>query len=591
MRIHKLPSQLINQIAAGEVIERPASVVKELLENSLDAGAQSIELEIEQGGIGLIKLRDDGSGIEKSDLANALERHATSKISSMADLENVVTLGFRGEALPSIASVSELILTSRSDRSEHAWSLRGDIDSILAGPQPAAHAKGTTVEVRQLFFNVPARRKFLRTEKTEFRHIEQLVKRVALSWPGVKILLKHNQRPVLQLKPANTQQEMEKRVSSICGDDFINQCLYLKHEAAGMKLHGWISLPGFSRSQMDMQYFFINRRIVRDKVLNHAVRQGYQDVLFHGRHPAFILHLEMDPALVDVNAHPAKHEVRFRESRLVHDFLHKTLHSVLADTQAGQTPSPTIEMADYSNAPSTHNAAGQVGLSLGVQDSQQLYRSISGHARQTSATTANPLVGESQQFPPLGYALAQLLGVYILAENAEGLVLVDMHAAHERITYERLKQSFAAQSVQAQPLLLPITLSVTENEADLIETDAEVFQRYGFELQRIAPTQLRIRQIPALLHQANAEQLVRDVLSDLNSFGRSERLAEKANDVLSTIACHASVRANRKLTLPEMNALLRDMEETERSGQCNHGRPTWMQLSLDQLDRLFKRGQ
>jgi DNA mismatch repair protein MutL len=586
MRIHKLPSQLINQIAAGEVIERPASVVKELLENSLDAGATRIELDIEHGGIKLIKIRDNGAGIEKDDLANALERHATSKIGSLADLEKVTSLGFRGEALPSIASVSELLITSRSQESEQAWLLKGDNGSMHAGPQPAAHPPGTTVEVRQLFFNVPARRKFLRTEKTEFQHIEQIVKRIALSWPNVEMILRHNRRPVLQLKQAVTHEAMEKRVAGICGEEFIKQCLYLEHEAAGLKLHGWVGLPVFSRSQADMQYFFINQRMVRDKVLNHAVRQGYQDVLFHGRHPAFILHLTMDPSQLDVNAHPTKHEVRFRESRLVHDFLYRSLHQTLASTKAGQIETPKI-ISVTSKANSI--SARQSGLNFNVRENAELYQNLRTGSRQLPDEQGQ--AGAATESPPLGYALAQLMGIYILAENAKGLVLVDMHAAHERITYERLKRSYAEQSVRSQPLLLPISMSVTMNEADLVETAADMFRNYGFELQRTGPEHLRIRQIPSLLQQADAEQLVRDVLSDLIRHGQSERLEVTGNDVLSTMACHGSVRANRRLTLPEMNALLRDMEQTERSAQCNHGRPTWIQLDLDQLDKLFKRGQ
>lgn len=586
MRIHKLPSQLINQIAAGEVIERPASVVKELLENSLDAGSTRIELDVEQGGIKLIKLHDNGCGIDKDDMAQALERHATSKIASLADLEKVATLGFRGEALPSIASVAELSITSRSGQSDSGWMLKAG-DALLAeNLQPAAHAPGTTVTVRQLFFNIPARRKFLRSEKTEFQHIEQTVKRIALSWPEVAITLRHNRQPVLQCAAAATQEEMNKRVAAICGNAFIEQCLYLEHEVAGLSLHGWIALPTFSRSQADMQYFFVNQRMVRDKVLNHAVRQGYQDVLYHGRHPAFILHLRIDPRQIDVNVHPGKHEVRFRESRLVHDFLYRTLHKTLAETLSENSGSHN----DARPVPSiAFNTPRQGGLNFSVRESTAFYRDPVTYGQQPgngSVTEPEPTNG-----PPLGYALAQLMGVYILAENDQGLVLVDMHAAHERITYERLKQSYEQKSVHLQPLLIPLTLSVTETEADLVETESDFFQRYGFELQRIAPDQLRIRQIPALLNHTDAEQLVRDVLADLISHGQSERLQNSSNEILSTMACHASIRANRRLTLPEMNALLRDMEETERSGQCNHGRPTWMQLSLEQLDKLFKRGQ
>lgn len=592
MRIQKLSSQLINQIAAGEVIERPASVVKECLENSLDAGATKIDIEIEQGGVKLIKIRDNGCGIPKADLALALQRHATSKISTLEDLEQVATMGFRGEALPSIASVSQLRLSSNTADQEHGWTVAGTHES-LSGEEPAAHPPGTTVEVRELFFNVPARRKFLRTEKTEFQHLEQVVRRIALSRPEVAISLTHNQRVIFTAKTAQSRAEIEQRVAAVCGNSFIEQCLFIEHAAAGLKLNGWIALPTFSRSQADMQYFFVNRRMVRDKVLSHAVRQGYQDVLFHGRYPAYVLYLELDPRLVDVNAHPAKHEVRFRESRLVHDFLFRSLQSALSETRAGSTATPVLEAdipaTNMGGSISAQNYRAQQGhLGFSIKEQTAAYESLLAGAK----ADRNAVVEASEtEIPPLGYALAQLKSIYILAENAAGLVLVDMHAAHERITYEKLKASYSQRSVQTQPLLLPITITVSQREADIAESSADEFMQYGFEVQRIGPEQLRLRQIPALLHDADAEQLLRDLLADFLKHGQSTRLKEAGDEVLATMACHASVRANRRLTLVEMNALLREMEQTERSGQCNHGRPTWSQLTLEQLDKLFKRGQ
>ncbi len=624
MRIQKLPSQLINQIAAGEVIERPASVIKELLENSLDAGANRVDIEVEQGGIKLIRIRDNGVGIAKEDLRNALTRHATSKIRSLEDLEKVMTLGFRGEALPSIASVSRLTITSRYETEEVAWRIIADEAGLQAGPQPASHPVGTTIEVRDLFFNVPARRKFLRTEKTEFQHLDNVVKRLAMSCPEVQIQIRHNQKNAEQIKAASSFDDMDRRLAAICGKAFIEQSLRVENAAAGLRLWGWVGLPTFSRSQADMQYFFVNGRMVRDKLITHAVKQGYQDVLFHGRHPAFVLYFELDPTLVDVNAHPAKHEVRFRESRLVHDFLFRTLKQSLATAQAGNTSTPVF---DAMNSPAGTNAAvslsertgqmlesgyeqaqKQAPLQLKVRDAVAAYstlysstaplsnslidKTIQAVAAQTanSGDTANTENTEAS-IPPMGYALAQLHGIYILAQNAKGLVLVDMHAAHERITYEKLKTAYAEQGIQSQPLLLPVSVAVSQAEADIAETCQDDFQRYGLTLERVAPEQIRIRQIPILLQGADAEQLVRDLLADLSSHGQSNRLEALSNEVLSTMACHGSVRANRQLTLAEMNALLRDMEITERSGQCNHGRPTWVQLSIDQLDKLFKRGQ
>lgn len=604
MHIRKLPSQLIDQIAAGEVIERPASVVKELLENSIDAGATEVEIDIEQGGVKLIRIRDNGSGIQQEDLPLALERHATSKIRSLEDLEKVATLGFRGEALPSIASVSRLRLVSRAVESEHAW-------AIETGGQaaPASHPQGTTVEVKDLFFNVPARRKFLRTEKTEFTHVHTLIRRFALSCPGVQIALRHNQRPVEWIKAAFDRKAMEQRIAEVCGTEFITQCLYLENQAASLSLRGWIGLPTFSRSQNDLQHFFINGRMARDKLVSHALRQAYNDVLFHGRHPAFVLYLDMDPALVDVNAHPAKHEVRFRDSRLVHDFLFRSIHSALAGAQAGRTATPTPKvLKDAYESRGNVSPSRQAALSLGTQQAMGYYQTLyaagsrdsvqeaAGAGDQQSVVTPDSAGPREQPYssgvvPPLGYALAQLHGIYILAENAQGLVLVDMHAAHERITYERLKVLYAEQAVQSQPLLIPVGLRVSAREADTAESMLDEFRRFGIVLERIGSEQLRIVQIPSLLKDADAEQLVKDTLSDVLAQGGSDRLQTASQEVLATMACHASVRASRQLTVEEMNALLRDMERTERSGQCNHGRPTWVQLSVDQLDQLFLRGR
>jgi DNA mismatch repair protein MutL len=622
MQIRKLPSQLIDQIAAGEVIERPASVVKELLENSIDAGATELEIDIEQGGVRLIRIRDNGGGIQREDLSLALERHATSKIRTLDDLERVSTLGFRGEALPSIASVSRLRLVSRASGAEHAWGIDTGGQSA-----PASHPQGTTVEVKDLFFNVPARRKFMRSEKTEFAHVHGLIRRFALSCPGVQIALRHNQRQVEWIKAAFDRKAMEQRIAEVCGAEFITQCLYLENQAPPLSLRGWIGLPTFSRSQNDLQHFFVNNRMVRDKLVSHALRQAYNDVLFHGRHPAFVLYLDMDPALVDVNAHPAKHEVRFRDSRLVHDFLFRSVHSALGGARAGSTATPLPKvLRDMDESGRNIAPPRQSSLTLGIQrtaDYQRLYgadrdstRETAGAGNEVANQTAMPYLWSAQHAagdineqaaapsnsayaqpyrgetaPPLGYALAQLHGIYILAENEHGLVLVDMHAAHERITYERLKAFYDEQAVPSQPLLIPVSLRVSVREADLAESMLDEFRRFGLVLERTGREQLRIAQVPALLKNADAEQLVKDTLSDVFAQGGSDRLQTAHREVLATMACHASVRANRQLTLEQMNALLRDMERTERSGQCNHGRPTWVQLGIDQLDQLFLRGR
>jgi DNA mismatch repair protein MutL len=597
-----MSDHLVNQIAAGEVVERPASVVKELLENSLDAKASRIEVDVEQGGIKSIRIRDDGFGIHKDDLKLSLSSHATSKINSLEDLEHVKSLGFRGEALPSIASVSRLSLTSRWRDEAEAWSINtSSIDKFDV--RPAAHAGGTTVEVRDLFYNVPARRKFLRAEKTEFAHLEDVVKRIALSHFNVDITLRHNNRAVRQLRKADDRLQQEKRIAGVCGPAFIENAVFIDYAINELRLWGWVGRPTFSRSQADMQYFYVNGRMVRDKLVTHAIRQAYHDVLYHGRHPAYVLFLELDPSTVDVNAHPGKHEVRFRQSRSVHDFIFRAIHKSLADLRpddadnhlnAAVFDTGLATPAHHGGQASVHSRAAdpytrQAPLSLAVAEQMSCYRQMNAAALDLEGMSQHE--AESEQVPPLGYARAQLHGIYILAENVQGLVLVDMHAAHERITYERLKQSQQDSGIQTQPLLVPITIDVSEKEAALVEASPEIFAELGLEADRSGLESVRIRQVPVVLAQGDSEALLRDVLSDLVKHGSSTRIHQALNEVLSTMACHGSVRANRKLTIPEMNALLRDMERTERSGQCNHGRPTWVQLSIDELDKLFQRGR
>ncbi|HDY99814.1 MAG TPA: DNA mismatch repair endonuclease MutL [Pseudomonas sabulinigri] len=620
-RIQLLSPRLANQIAAGEVVERPASVIKELLENSLDAGAKRIDIDIEQAGVKLLRVRDDGSGIAQDDLPLALSRHATSKIRDLDDLERVATLGFRGEALASVSSVSRLTLTSCPAGSDQAWQVETEGRDMAPSLQPAAHPQGTTVEVRDLFFNTPARRKFLRTEKTEFSHLEEVVKRLALSRFDVAFNLRHNGRSVFSLRPAHTEQEARRRVATVCGAAFVEQSRSIDNERGGLRLWGWVGLPTFSRSQADLQYFFVNGRMIKDKLVAHAVRQAYRDVMFNGRHPTFVLFMELDPGVVDVNVHPTKHEVRFRDGRMVHDFLFSTLYRALADQRPGDQ-SEQAEAGTQVAAPPPSMQPSVSGLDAGVFSGQQYMPlnepsaslrvenagvapgsgytatpppSVEAVAAYASLYGAQPaglqLPQEEGNVPPLGYAVAQLHGVYILAENSAGMVVVDMHAAHERITYERLKLAMDQEGLRSQPLLVPESLAVSQREADCAEEHAEWFTRLGMSLQRVGPESLAIREVPALLRQAHAEQLVRDVLSDLLEYGTSDRIQAHVNELLGTMACHGSVRANRRLTLAEMNGLLRDMEQTERSGQCNHGRPTWTQMSMVELDKLFLRGR
>ena len=600
-KIHTLSPQLANQIAAGEVVERPSSVLKELSENSLDAGAKRIEVEVEQGGTKLIRVRDDGCGISEGDLPLALSRHATSKILGLEDLEAVATLGFRGEALASIASVSRLALTSNSGEGS-GWKAVSEGRDMEVELQPAAHPLGTSVEVRDLFFNTPARRKFLRTENTEYKRIDDCLKKLALSRMDVAFSLKHNQKVQFSLRPANSQAEQEKRVADLCGPQFMEQALFVDNDRTGIRLWGWIGLPTFSRSQADLQYFFVNGRSIRDKVVSHAVRQAYQDVLYHGRHPAYVLFLEILPADVDVNVHPTKHEVRFRESGSIHSFVSTTLKKALA-TDRPQDHLSTNGGLELQNKDQPQSLIGQNALPLagtpgsgyqstwpssgvpsGVNTPASSYQSL--YSSQTEFSDSN-----QAEVPPLGFAVAQLKGIFILAENSHGLIIVDMHAAHERITYERMKDAFDLQGLVSQPLLVPENLAVSQREADAVESNQAVFTQLGFGVERAASESIIVREIPAILRGSEVEKLLRDVLSDLLEHGSSERIRDHINEILSTMACHGSVRANRKLTLPEMNALLRDMEITERSGQCNHGRPTWSQLTVEELDKLFLRGR
>jgi DNA mismatch repair protein MutL len=616
--IRILPSQLIDQIAAGEVVERPASVVKELVENSLDAGARSIAVEIEAGGAKLIRVSDDGHGIPQGELALALSRHATSKIATLDDLEALATLGFRGEALPSIGSVARLTVTSRPPGEEHAWSLvceGGELGEV----RPAAHPFGTCIEVRDLFFNTPARRKFQRSDKTEAGHVDAIVKNLALARCDVRFSLASNQRTLFRVDAAVDRRAQEARIAELCGAEFLENARYFERAIEGLALRGWLAAPAFSRSQPDLQFTFVNGRFVRDKLLRHAVRLGYQDVLFGSRQPAFVAFLTLDPRRVDVNAHPAKLEIRFRDSRLVHDFVFRTVEAALASTleTAAEGVGPPVPagafgalaQARWPHASSAAPRSDGFGLSAqpaptgqvsgarpvyqrsfalssgGVRDYLPLYERLHAPAAPLPAEAADDAV------PPLGYALAQLAGVYVLAENRHGLIIVDMHAAHERITYERLKAALGESKLKSQRLLVPVTLEVAPHEADLAEEFAGDLEALGFAVARRGPQHVAVQGIPLLLEGTDVAPLLRDLLSDLAENQGAARIEAVVNELLATMACHAAVRANRRLTVAEMNALLREMERTERSEACNHGRPTWTQVSLADLDRLFLRGQ
>jgi DNA mismatch repair protein MutL len=592
MPIRVLPEQLIHQIAAGEVIERPASVLKELIENSIDAGARRVEVEIEEGGVRLCRVRDDGVGIERDELLLALARHATSKITTIDDLERVGTLGFRGEALPSIASVSRIKLTSRNSGAARAYSISAD-NGEVSPPEPAAHPVGTSVEVRDLFFNVPARRKFLRAERTETQHIARMVERLALSRFEIAFSLTAGRRSLADYPAAATQVERERRVAQVVGDEFIANALYVEHESAGCRMTGWLCQPTYARAQPDLQHFYLNGRMLRDRLVASAIRLGYRDVMFHGRHAAFVLFMEIDPSQVDVNAHPAKLEVRFRDGRHVHDFLFRSVERALRDTYAGApgaAPPPTD--ADSLLPPVTQGsiplwpARGHASFGLRVREPPPpAYVAV---AREAAASMSTPL---ATQTPPLGFALAQLHGIYILSQAPDGLILVDMHAAHERTTYERMKAALGAGPIASQPLLVPVAIAVTAAEADLFEEHAPTLVRAGLEVVRSGPTNVQVRAVPAFLAPMDLEELVRRIGADLTADGTSRGIEEALNEVLGTMACHGAVRAHRNLTVQEMNALLREMERTVRSDQCNHGRPTWTYVSLGDLDRMFLRGR
>lgn len=600
--IRLLPDQLISQIAAGEVVERPASALKELLENSLDANSTEINVALMNGGIKQLRVADNGDGVPQDDLALALTRHATSKISTLDDLEAVASLGFRGEALASIASVSRTQLTSRHQGGKHAWRIASE-GSFITPAEPAALDAGTIVEVQDLYFNTPARRKFLKTDNTEFAHCEEAFRRVALSRPDVAFLLQHNGRALTRLQAA----EPEKRFAEVLGDDFAVQAISIDESAGSLRLWGMAAKPTFSRNARDTQYVYVNGRFVRDKLIAHAIRQAYQDVLHHDRHPAFVLFLELDPALVDVNVHPSKTEVRFRDGQAVHRFIFHALHKALA-MPAG-IPVQSEEIA-FSEAEVGAGIVGypvyQSNMDFRANQPQNFYETLFGNRNGGSTEVreyASPVcyAGEFEENSgaaadfPLGFAVAQIHGVYVLAQNAHGLVVVDMHAAHERIMYEKLKNALDAREVPMQPLLIPVSFNADRLEVATVEeqlaSGAGNLHRLGFDIAVLSPTTLAVRAIPVMLQDADAVALARDVLRDLREYGASRALTERRNELLGTMACHAAVRANRMLTIPEMNALLRDMEATERSGQCNHGRPTWFQVTMAELDKMFMRGK
>jgi DNA mismatch repair protein MutL len=585
--IQLLPDHLISQIAAGEVVERPAAALKELLENSLDAGADDVAVLLLQGGVKQLRVTDNGLGIAPDELTLALTRHATSKIASLDDLERVASLGFRGEALASVASVSRTSIVSRIKGERHAWRIAAE-GGTLTPREPAALDTGTVVEVNDLYYNTPARRKFLKTESTEYGHCEEAFKRIALSRPQAGFLLQHNGRAQLRLVAG----EAQKRFAEVLGDEFAEHAMLLDDSAAGLRLWGMAAKPAYSRLSRDAQYFYVNGRFVRDKLVAHAIRQAYQDVLHQQRHPAFVLFLELDPALVDVNVHPTKTEVRFRDGQAVHRFIFHVLHKTLA-APAGMTI-PEAESFQPTRAGVAQDAGAvaaryptyQPQIPLRANEGPDFYQTLFGNAAMPAATPPD----QPQEYP-LGFAIAQLHGVYVLAQNRQGLVVVDMHAAHERIMYEKLKTDLDAHAIVMQPLLIAVSFQADRLEVAVAEEQGAVLRDLGFELAVLSPTTLAVRAVPLMLKDADAVALARSVLADIREFGGSRALTDRRNEMLGTMACHAAVRANRSLTITEMNALLRDMEATERSGQCNHGRPTWFQFGMHDLDKMFMRGQ
>jgi DNA mismatch repair protein MutL len=611
MQIRLLPDQLISQIAAGEVVERPASALKELLENSLDAGSTDIQVSLLQGGVKQLRVADNGSGIAQDDLALALTRHATSKIATLEDLEAVGSLGFRGEALASIASVSRTQISSRAVDTKHAWRIASD-GSEISSIEPAALDIGTVIEVNDLYFNTPARRKFLKTAGTEFGHCEEAFHRVALSRPDVAFMLQHNGRALSRYAIGSP----EKRFSEVLGSEFAAESISVDESAAGLRLWGIAAKPTYNRNSRDTQYVYVNGRFVRDKLIAHAIRQAYQDVLHHDRHPAFVLFLELDPNLVDVNVHPSKTEVRFRDGQSIHRFIFHSLHKALA-TPTGVSNAVTASQAahnPFSSGNSNNQAlypTYQSQINLSANESPSFYQTLFG----ANGNVSNNSSLQERQFAspvcyadefenkatlpvddfPLGFAVAQIHGVYVLAQNKLGLVVVDMHAAHERIMYEKLKDALDHKTVPMQPLLIPVSFNADRLEVatvqEAIASNDSSLQQLGFDIAILSPTTLAVRAVPTMLQDADAVTLARDVLRDLREYGASRALTERRNELLGTMACHAAVRANRTLTIPEMNALLRDMEATERSGMCNHGRPTWFQVSMSDLDKMFMRGK
>jgi DNA mismatch repair protein MutL len=592
--IHLLSDLLISQIAAGEVVERPASVLKELLENALDAGSSTIQIQLEEGGVKLIRITDDGCGIAKDQLALALTRHATSKIASLDDLERVSTMGFRGEALASVASVARLTLTSRQAQANHAWRLSGEPQ---ANPEPAALSSGTVVEMRDLYYNTPARRKFLKSEGTEFAHCAEAVKRIALAYPEVAFTLSHNGRVSLHLPKSDAR----TRAGAILGDDFLTESRAIDTGDGPLRVFGHCALPTHSKARNDAQYCYVNGRFVRDKLLSHALRQAYQDMLHGSRYPAYCIFLEIDPATVDVNVHPAKTEVRFRDSRAVHQFVFHAAQRTLSSPLNTVSEAPPAHFpgspprAEESTRPNFVNWAPRQE-SLRVSEpavASYLAFAQSAHSANSATTEYHPMpvAAVPGEAPPLGYALAQLQGIYILAQNAQGLVVVDMHAAHERILYEKLKGALDSRQVATQTLLIPAVFAADALDVATAEEHAEALQALGFDLAPMGPTQLAVRAVPALLQAADPAEMARALLAELREHGLSQLMTARRNELLATMACHGAVRARRLLSVPEMNALLRQMEETERADQCNHGRPTWTQLSMGELDKLFLRGK
>jgi len=595
MPIRVLPDELVDQIAAGEVIERPASVVKELVENSLDAGATRIEVDVERGGVGLIRVRDDGRGIVAAELPLALARHATSKITSLDDLEAVATLGFRGEALPSIGSVSKLRIATRA-----AGAAQGSeivIEGGAATPvRPAAQPQGTSIEVRDLFFNVPARRKFVRSDTTELTHIARLVERLALSRFDVAFRLRHGNRVLLDAPAVAGAGTEIARLDEILGAEFTAAAVAVNHAAGPVMLSGWIGLPTRSRAQPDQQFWFVNGRSVRDRLLMNAVRLAYRDVLYHGRHAAYALYLTLDPKLVDVNAHPAKLEVRFRDSRQIHDFVMRAVERALAGTKPVLAEAAgAVDAAAYAAVAGEPLVSGYAGSAAqgppGTHPGLPLDDAGGDPWVLAASVQQTPLASSSADDQPLGTALAQLHGVYILAQNRDGLVLVDMHAAHERVLYEKFKAQRGSATPASQHLLHPLVVELKAHELEALLERRQEWQQAGFEIDAFGPTRLALRRVPAILDTADIEGVVSSLIQDLALDGSSHHLEAAADRFLGTLACRSAIHAHRRLTLPEMNTLLRQMEATERANQCNHGRPTWTRLSLPQLDQLFLRGR